>query len=159
MGVSAGSPWRFAAPAALMGAIFFLSAQSFEGDPLAWWEVLARKLAHLGGYLLLTAAWLWALAGRSRHALPLAIAISFLYAVSDELHQTAVDGRTGTPRDVAIDALGIALAAGAWTYLRSRTTSPGRAAKNHVSESRRASKTKPCKDAGRPAKRAHSKRA
>lgn len=139
MDLTAGSAWRFAAPVALMAAIFIFSAQPFEGDPLAWWEVLARKLGHVTGYFLLTGAWLWALAGRARHPLPLAIAISFLYAISDELHQTTVEGRTGTLVDVGIDTIGIAIAATAWLTL----------------ESRRAAKTKPGQDAGRAPKRAH----
>ena len=32
------------------------------------------------------------------------------YAITDELHQTTVEGRLGTPVDVLIDAAGVALA-------------------------------------------------
>jgi VanZ family protein len=36
----------------------------------------------------------------------LPIGVCFLYACSDEIHQLFVDGRTGTFRDVLIDAIG-----------------------------------------------------
>lgn len=101
---------RLLAPLAMMAAIFYLSAQPFEGDPLEWWEVLARKLGHMTGYALLTAAWIWALAGRVQRPLATSAAISFLFAVSDEYHQTFVENRSGTAVDVLIDSLGIGLA-------------------------------------------------
>ena len=94
----------------MMIAIFYFSAQPFEGDPLEWWEVLARKLGHMAGYALLTGAWIWALAGRVRRPLAAAAAISFLYAISDEYHQTFVENRSGTAVDVLIDSAGITLA-------------------------------------------------
>ena len=37
--------------------------------------------------------------------------MSLAYAGTDEIHQTFVHGRHGTPVDVAIDAVGIAVAA------------------------------------------------
>ena len=42
---------------------------------------------------------------------PSQCAISLVYAVTDEFHQTFVDGRNGTPVDVLIDSIGIAIAA------------------------------------------------
>lgn len=60
-----------------------------------------------------------------RRNLILASLLCLLYAISDEYHQTFVPGRGGTWRDVAIDGLGIALAASiAW--LRS-DQGPGKA--------------------------------
>jgi VanZ family protein len=101
---------RALAPLALMGLIFYLSAQPFEGPDLAWWEVLLRKGGHVAGYAALTALWAWALVGSTRAPLLLAAGISLLYAVSDEYHQTFVEGRSGTPVDVVIDSVGILLA-------------------------------------------------
>ena len=98
------------APLLLMGLIFYLSAQSSTGDH-PWWEVLLRKLGHVSGYALLTTLWWWALRGVAARSLLWAVCISFAYACSDELHQTFVDGRTGTPVDVLIDSIGIAIAA------------------------------------------------
>jgi VanZ family protein len=100
---------RTLAPLALMGAIFYLSAQPADPDH-AWWMVALRKLGHVGGYATLTALWAWALAGAVRRPLRIAAAISLAYAVSDEYHQSLVDTRHGSPVDVAIDAIGIALA-------------------------------------------------
>jgi VanZ family protein len=100
---------RALAPLALMGVIFFLSAQSTSGDH-PWWDVIFRKLGHVGGYALLTALWAWALGGVVRRPVLLAVCISFAYACTDEFHQTFVSGRTGTPVDVGVDAVGMALA-------------------------------------------------
>ena len=111
---------RAIAPVALMGLIFYLSAQpSTAHHP--WWEVIFRKLGHVTGYALLTALWAWALQGVVRRPLAWAIAISLAYACSDEYHQTFVRGRTGTPVDVGIDAIGMAIAA---IWIRVRQLSP-----------------------------------
>jgi VanZ family protein len=118
---------RALAPLALMGLIFYLSAQP-AGPELPGWEVALRKLGHLGGYALLTALWVWALWGAIRRPLLWAIAIAFLYACSDEWHQSFVDTRHATPVDVLIDSLGIALAAGAiWVISRPRDAPASRA--------------------------------
>jgi VanZ family protein len=106
---------RLIAPVLLMGVIFFLSAQSSSGDH-PWWDVILRKLGHVTGYALLTTLWWWALRGVAARPLLIAVAISFVYACTDEFHQTFVSGRTGSPIDVGVDSIGIALAA----YLLSR---------------------------------------
>lgn len=94
----------------LMAAIFWASAQPYDGHEMAWWELAGRTAGHFAGYALLAAAWVWALPGRLSLRLALAAAISLLYAISDEYHQTFVDGRTGSADDVVIDSLGIATA-------------------------------------------------
>jgi VanZ family protein len=101
---------RSLAPLALMGAIFFFSAQPSTGEH-PWWEVIVRKFGHVTGYALLTALWVWTLRGTARWPVLLAACISFAYACTDEFHQTYVSGRTGTAVDVGVDAVGIALAA------------------------------------------------
>ena len=101
-----------------MGAIFYLSSQPADPDQ-AWWAVVLRKLGHVGGYAALTALWTWALAGTVRRPLPVAATISLAYAASDEYHQSFVDTRHGSPVDVALDGLGIALA-----YVAIRTAEP-----------------------------------
>ena len=85
-----------------------------------FWGFTIRKCAHIFLYLLLGAsAFLFA------SCLPLrvepqwrpvvcaggAVAISFLYACLDELHQAFVAGRGGKIEDVGIDAIGFVLAA------------------------------------------------
>jgi VanZ family protein len=102
---------RAIAPLLLMGVIFYLSAQSSSGHH-PWWEVIVRKLGHVSGYALLTALWWWALRGVVTRPLLVAVCIALAYACTDEYHQTFVRGRTGTPVDVGVDAIGMALVAG-----------------------------------------------
>jgi VanZ family protein len=101
---------RALVPLALMGMIFFLSSQQAD-EGLAWWEVVVLKFGHIGGYALLTALWVWALAGVLRRPVLAAAAIALLYACTDEYHQSFVETRNGSPIDVGVDAIGIALAA------------------------------------------------
>jgi VanZ family protein len=101
---------RAIAPLVLMGVIFYLSAQPAGGHH-AWWVVVVRKLGHVTGYALLTGLWWWALRGVVDRPLLWAIGIALAYACTDEFHQTFVRGRDGTPRDVGIDAIGMAIAA------------------------------------------------
>jgi VanZ family protein len=101
---------RAIAPLLLMGVIFYFSAQTSSGDH-PWWDVIFRKLGHVTGYALLTTLWWWALRGVTARPLLIAVCIAFAYACTDEFHQTFVSGRTGTPVDVAIDSIGMAIAA------------------------------------------------
>jgi VanZ family protein len=75
--------------------------------------LVLRKLTHFSEYFVLTLLWWWALATRigGRMALPIAVAIAIGYAITDEIHQTFVDGRVGTPVDVLIDSAGVLTAA------------------------------------------------
>jgi VanZ family protein len=93
-----------------MGLIFFLSAQPDLNSGLGGWDIVLRKLAHMAEYGLLWYLWMRALRGRA----VLAAAIAVGYAITDELHQSFVEGRTGTPVDVAIDAAGVGLAVALW---------------------------------------------
>jgi VanZ family protein len=106
-------------PLLLMGVIFALSAQESLGLDLGWPELVARKLVHFTIYAVLCLLW-WRLlrsAMPSGRAVLAALAISSLYAATDELHQSFVEGRHGTPVDWAIDTAGAALAA---FWLRAR---------------------------------------
>lgn len=101
---------NFLPPLALMAVIFFLSAQPDLSSGLGFADLILRKLAHMGSYGLLTLLWWRALAPLARRPLALAALVSFLYAASDEYHQSFVEGRNGSPVDVAIDTAGIAIA-------------------------------------------------
>jgi VanZ family protein len=100
-------------PLLLMGVIFFLSAQPSLDSGLGWIDTVGRKLIHFGEYALLCFLW-WRLLRTampdSRAAL-VAFLISSLYAATDELHQSFVDGRHGTPVDWVLDTAGAAAAA------------------------------------------------
>ena len=108
-------------PLAWMAVIFAFSSQHGGGHlPAA--EVVLRKLAHVIGYLVLTLLLVRAL--RRSDVAPRGArrdgSQRSLYAACDEWHQSFVPGRTATPRDVAIDGIGIALAAFAATRTRLR---------------------------------------
>ena len=108
---------RFAPPLLLMAVIFLLSAQQDLNSGLGTADTILRKLAHMAEYGLLWFLW-WRALGYGDPLLPAAIAIG--YAITDELHQTTVEGRHGSPLDVLIDATGIALA-----YLAARRVRSG----------------------------------
>jgi VanZ family protein len=98
---------RFAPPLLLMGVIFLLSAQPDLNSGLGTWDTVLRKLAHMAEFGLLWFLW-WRALGYGNRLVPALIAIA--YAITDELHQTTVEGRVGSPVDVLIDTAGVALA-------------------------------------------------
>ena len=107
----------YAPPLALMGLIYFLSAQPDLNSGLGAIDLLGRKVVHMAEYGLLW--WLWSRAfGFGRPVL--AAAITLAYAATDEYHQIFVHGRHGSPVDWAIDAAGVAAAWAAWTVYRRR---------------------------------------
>ena len=100
-----------------MAVIFFLSHQPDLSSGLGVWDLIGRKIFHAAEYALLCLLWWRAFADVTtlRRALAAAAALSIAYAVSDELHQSFIEGRHGTPVDVAIDSIGVA---GACLWLR-----------------------------------------
>ena len=101
---------RALAPLALMGLIFYFSAQEAVGPELPAWT---RVAAHFTEYAVLAGLWAWALwPDFGRRALLVAAAISFPYAISDEYHQRFVEGRDSDALDVLADSAGIAVALG-----------------------------------------------
>ena len=112
----------FAPPLALMGLIYFLSAQPDLNSGLGLVDEIGRKLVHMAEYALLW--WLWCRAlGFGMRAAIVAVVITLAYAATDEFHQTFVHGRVGSPVDWAIDAAGVAIAWTAWAANRRRVRS------------------------------------
>ncbi len=70
---------------------------------------LVRKTAHICEYALLSllTALLLRCYGVKSRWLPFVLCVA--YAMTDEVHQRFVPGRLGTPVDVAIDAIGVAI--------------------------------------------------
>ena len=97
------------------GVIFAFSSVPDLGTGLGGWDLALRKLAHAAEYGVLGA-----LLARATGRGGLALALGTLYAVSDEIHQTFVPGRMGSPLDVAIDAIGVACGIAVWQTVRSR---------------------------------------
>lgn len=100
-----------------MGLIFYLSAQPDLPRPDTGW---VGELIGVGAHAFVfgVLAVLWARVLRTRHhALLLAFALTMLYALTDEFHQSFVPGRHADPLDLLYDAVGAALALGAWAWL------------------------------------------
>jgi VanZ family protein len=106
-------------PVALMGLIFFLSAQPDLSTGLGLWDMVLRKIAHATVYALLFLLWWRALrgGGPEPRALVAAWLITVGYSVTDEWHQSFVEGRHGSPLDILIDAAG-ASASALWAMRR-----------------------------------------
>ena len=106
--------WYWLPPLALMGLIFFLSAQpDLPHAPGSWLDMVVKKTGHAFAFGLL--AWLYirglgAYLENGRVARPLGAALAVLYAISDEYHQTFVPGRHGRLLDVLIDCFGVGVA-------------------------------------------------
>jgi VanZ family protein len=104
-------PW--APPLLLMAVIFVLSAQPSLDSGLGVVDRVGRKVVHCAAYALLAALW-WRVLRRGA-APPRAALWAFLitsaYAVTDEYHQSFVEGRHGSPIDWGIDTVGAGLAA------------------------------------------------
>ncbi|MEJ7824834.1 MAG: VanZ family protein [Solirubrobacteraceae bacterium] len=113
---------RYAPPAAVMALIFALSATPDLSSGLGTWDLVLRKIAHVAIFAVL---WL-SLTRACQWRRPVTMtAVAVLYAASDELHQTFVSGRHGSPLDVAIDAFGIGAAVLAWALTARRRGRPG----------------------------------
>jgi VanZ family protein len=95
-----------------MASIFFFSAQPDLNSGLGTIDLVGRKLIHFAQNALLAYLWWRALRTRMsvRGAALAAFVITSAYAATDELHQTFVHGRHGSPVDWAIDTAGAALA-------------------------------------------------
>ncbi len=105
-------PLRWLAAAGVMALLFWFSSQhSVAVTTAPYWDTITRKGAHLGIYGLLAACYAWALPPM-RYRFVTALLLTVLYGVSDEIHQTLVPPREGSPIDVLIDASGAALALG-----------------------------------------------
>ena len=84
--------------------IFVLSSVETLDTGLGGIDYALRKLGHTVEYAVLGALLVRAI-GRPLPAFLAGVA----YAASDEVHQHFVPGRHGTPIDVAIDAVGVAV--------------------------------------------------
>ena len=97
-------------PAAYLGLIYYLSAQSAVPWASPYPDWLLHGLEYMGLALLLARALNGGL-GRvpTTRLLLLSWSACVAWAISDELHQSFVPGRTCDPRDACADAIGAAL--------------------------------------------------
>lgn len=126
------SPGRMASllapPLIVMAGIFYLSSQTSTADHSTF-EVILRKLAHVTEYTILALCWIRAMrgfgvGGTLGGAVAAGIGVTLAYAATDEFHQTFVYGRHGTPVDVLIDSIGMAIAAALVLLTRTNRSTP-----------------------------------
>jgi VanZ family protein len=98
--------WRWAPVVAWAALIFGLSSVSDLGTGLGIWDLLLRKIAHITEYAILAA-----LLVRALRQPGWAVAFGIAYSISDEVHQSFISGRHGSPFDVFIDAIGVVVGA------------------------------------------------
>lgn len=101
---------RFAAPVAVMALIFYLSAQPGLDSGLSF-DFVLRKCAHMGIFGTL---WFTILRATGYRRPVLAFVLAVAYAMSDEVHQSFVTDRHGSPKDVGFDTAGMLIAWVAW---------------------------------------------
>jgi VanZ family protein len=95
--------------------IFAFSSVPDLGTGLGGWDLVLRKFAHAAEFAVLGA-----LLARATDRAGLALVLGVLYAVSDEVHQSLVPDRLGSPVDVAIDAVGVAVGVFVWQSVCAR---------------------------------------
>jgi VanZ family protein len=98
---------------AVMAVIFALSSLPAASIPqFGNLDVLVKKGGHALGYGLLGLAYYYALPPRLTHGYRwvLALLMAILFSLSDEYHQSFVEGRGSTITDVGIDTAGACLA-------------------------------------------------
>jgi len=85
------------------------SAASYELPHFGAWDTGVKKIGHLTGYAILGVAYFYALTSDKRgdrRAFLLALSLSVLYSISDELHQKFTPGRNPSAIDVLVDTAG-----------------------------------------------------
>lgn len=95
-----------------MAVIFSLSSLPARAIPhFGDLDYLIKKGSHAAGYALLGISYYFALPSRLSvgYRWIVAMLMAVLFALSDEYHQSFVEGRTSSLRDVAIDSVGAAV--------------------------------------------------
>ena len=98
-------------PLVWMGLIYFLSSfHKLQASPVGWQDFVVRKSAHFLEYavlfILVNRGFVFTFNLPLKERLLLALLITVFYTVTDEFHQTKVNGRTGRPFDIGVDSLG-----------------------------------------------------
>lgn len=127
MGVRTFSKMLRWVPALLtMAAIFSLSSLPARSIPhFGDLDLLIKKASHFVGYALLGISYYFALPSRLSigYRWIVALLMAVLFALSDEYHQSFVEGRTSSLTDVAIDSVGAAISLTAGAIYSSNSSS------------------------------------
>lgn len=109
---TSSSPLRWLPALVMMGAIFTFSSIPASNLPdFGSFDFLVKKSGHAIGYALLGLSYFYALPRRlnSGYRWLTALLMAVLFALSDEFHQSFVQGRTSSLRDVMIDGVSAAV--------------------------------------------------
>jgi VanZ family protein len=104
---------RWAPAIVMMGLIFVASSTPASRLPyFGTIDLLVKKGGHALGYALLGLSYFHALPRRLSvpYRAVMALLMAILFSLSDEFHQSFVEGRTSTLHDVLIDTGGASLA-------------------------------------------------
>lgn len=89
----------------------FLKMLGFSSYQINKMHFLGRKMAHITEYFLLTLLTARLLkVTKYKNKILLTFIYPFLFAVSDEFHQTFIPGRSGQITDIFVDSIGICIA-------------------------------------------------
>lgn len=104
----------------IAGIIFYISSLTFPpGPPVVfnWKPIVYHFYAFLffAAFLLISST-----KGKNKKFIVLAIIISIIYAISDEIHQIFVPGRAFAISDILIDSAGILFAGLLYSLMRFR---------------------------------------
>ena len=120
-----GSTDHSAGPFAWIATVLFPWATPAQID-LA--HLIVRKIGHMVEYAILTALWFRTLYAGQRRPFTssglLALAISVVWAITDELHQSFVPSRTASAMDVIFDSTGAGLVLLGFRLRNARFTKP-----------------------------------
>jgi len=105
----------------IMIIIFVISGTPSARIPnLGLMDTLYKKIGHMTGYFLLHLAFKRGLSSLQSRGIWVALGLSLIYAISDELHQLFIPGRNASMIDVCIDVSGAVLGLilyGRWGWL------------------------------------------
>jgi VanZ family protein len=111
--------WRYLPPVLVMGAIFYFSSRTGDdlGSMLPFFHLLFPAMqsfdwGHFVAYFVLGLTFIWALGGPrpSWLTMLLTVLLCLLYGLTDEYHQTFVEGRMADWHDLRNDGIGALIA-------------------------------------------------
>jgi len=111
----------YSPPVLWCGLIFYLSSQPYLRVSEGPWDLALRKFGHISEYFVLTILSSKAIGSSifklNKKTIISGALFSFFFAISDEYHQSFIEGRCGSPVDVGVDSIGIVLAGmGLWRF-------------------------------------------
>lgn len=83
-------------------------------------DFILRKGAHIFAYLVLSYLLAKVFDQNTKIYLGFVAVVSILYAMSDEIHQLSVAHRSGSPRDILIDSVGVFLGILVYKWFKKR---------------------------------------